>query len=99
MSDLKPTTARNGANTSGSETITATSQAGTPSSTIMTRLSVPISSTTAMPTVTWNSDRRSRRPHRQLRRGGVGEGQEGGAEVPPVTREVHRQTTSRACEM
>ena len=62
MSDRKPTSARNGANTSGSETMRATSQAGTPSSTIMTRFSVPISSTTAMPTETWNSDRRSRRP-------------------------------------
>ena len=54
--------ARNGANTSGSETITATSHAGTPSSTIITRFSVPISSTTAMPTETWNSDSRSSRP-------------------------------------
>ncbi len=41
--------------------MTATSQAGTPSSTIMTRLSVPISSTTAMPTVTWNRLSRSSR--------------------------------------
>jgi hypothetical protein len=39
----------------------ATSVAGTSSSTIITRLSVPTSSTSAMPTVTWNSDRRSRR--------------------------------------
>ena len=62
MSERNPTRARNGANTSGNETITATSQAGTPSSTIMTRFSVPISSTTAMPTVTWNSDRRSSFP-------------------------------------
>ena len=62
VSERKPTSARNGANTSGSEIITATSQAGTSSSTIITRFSVPISSTTAMPTETWNSDRRSRRP-------------------------------------
>ena len=39
----------------------ATSQVGTPSSTTMTRLSVPVSSTMAMATETWNSDRRSRR--------------------------------------
>ena len=42
--------------------MTATSQAGTPSSTIITRFSVPISSTAAMPTETWNSDSRSSRP-------------------------------------
>ena len=40
----------------------ATIHEGTPSSTIITRFSVPISSTTAMPTVTWNSDSRSSRP-------------------------------------
>ena len=40
----------------------ATIHDGTASSTIITRLSVPISSTAAMPTVTWNSDSRSRRP-------------------------------------
>ena len=45
----KPTSARRGANSSGSDSITATIQAGTASSTIMTRLSVPISSTAAMP--------------------------------------------------
>ena len=39
----------------------ATSEAGTLSSTIITRLSVPTSSTSAMPTETWNSDKRSRR--------------------------------------
>ena len=59
MSDLNPTSARNGAKTSGSAIIVATSQTGTPSSTIITRFSVPMSSTTAMPTETWNSDRRS----------------------------------------
>ena len=37
----------------------ATSETGTPSSTIITRFRVPISSTRAMPTETWNSDRRS----------------------------------------
>jgi len=42
-------------------TITATSDAGTLSSTIITRLRVPTSSTRAMPTDTWNSDRRNRR--------------------------------------
>ncbi len=52
VSERKPTTARNGAKINGSETITATSQAGTASSTIMTRLRVPISSTTAIPTDT-----------------------------------------------
>ena len=53
--------ARNGAYSTGSAIITATSDAGTPSSTIITRLSVPTSSTNAMPTDTWNSARRSRR--------------------------------------
>jgi hypothetical protein len=62
VSERKPISARNGANTSGSATISATSQAGTPSSTIITRFSVPFSSTIAMPTDTWNSDRRSSRP-------------------------------------
>ena len=52
VSERNPTSARNGANTSGNEIITATSQAGTFNSTIITRLSVPISSTTAMPTET-----------------------------------------------
>ena len=41
-----------GANRTGMATITATSEAGTPSSTIITRLSVPTSSTSAMPTET-----------------------------------------------
>ncbi len=48
-SDRKPITARKGAKTMGSETMTATSAAGTCISTIMTRLSVPISRTIAMP--------------------------------------------------
>jgi len=39
----------------------ATSDAGTPSSTIITRFSVPTSRTSAMPTDTWNKDSRSRR--------------------------------------
>ena len=62
MSERKPTSARSGAKTSGRETMTATSHVGTPSSTTMTRLSVPFSSTTAMPMETWNSASRSRRP-------------------------------------
>ena len=62
MSDLKPTSARNGANTSGSATISATSQAAMPISTIITRFSVPISSTVAMPTDSWKNDSRSNRP-------------------------------------
>ena len=61
LSDLWPINARSGANTSGSETISATSHDATWSSTIITRLRVPISITAAMPTVTWNSDRRNRR--------------------------------------
>ena len=52
MSDLKPVKARNGATSRGKATMNATSQAGTPSSTIMTRLSVPTMSAAAMPTVT-----------------------------------------------
>ena len=62
VSDLKPITARNGANSSGSEIMIPTSEAGTSSSTIMTRLSVPTSSVNAMPTDTWNKESRSRRP-------------------------------------
>ena len=60
-SERKPTRARNGATSTGSDTISATSQAPTPSSTIITRFSVPTSSATAIPTETWNSDSRSRR--------------------------------------
>jgi hypothetical protein len=58
---LKPINARKGANTSGNASMTATSVAGTLSSTIITRFSVPTSITMAMPTVTWNKDRRSSR--------------------------------------
>ncbi len=43
-------------------TMAATRAAGTFISTIMTRLSVPVSRTVVMPTETWNSDSRSRRP-------------------------------------
>ena len=53
--------ARKGAYSTGNATITATSVAGTFSSTIITRLSVPTSKVSAMPTDTWNSDRRSNR--------------------------------------
>ena len=53
---------RSGAKISGSASITATIHDGTFSSTIITRLSVPISSTAAMPTVAWNRDSRRRRP-------------------------------------
>jgi len=52
LSERKPTSARNGAYSSGSASITATRAAGTCSSTIITRLSVPTSSTSAMPTDT-----------------------------------------------
>ena len=55
-------TARAGAKINGKPTMAATSQAGTPNSTIMTRFSVPISKTIAMPTVTWNKLSRSKRP-------------------------------------
>ena len=75
MSERKPTSARNGANSSGSASMIATIQDGTASSTIITRLSVPISSTAAMPTVTWNSDSRSSRAERQFRRRRVRERQ------------------------
>ena len=61
MSDLKPIRTRNGANTSGSETINETNSVETPSSTIITRLSVPFSSTIEIPVETWNSDSRNRR--------------------------------------
>ena len=58
-SDFQPMRARNGATSSGSATISATSQAATPISTIITRLSVPTVSTPTMPTVTWNSASRA----------------------------------------
>ncbi len=61
MSLLWPISALSGAKTKGSDTIIATSHDCTWSSTIITRLSVPISMTAAMPTVIWNSDRRNRR--------------------------------------
>ena len=61
VSERKPMMARNGDSSSGSATIEATSQAGTASSTIITRFSVPITSASAMPTETWNSDSRSSR--------------------------------------
>ena len=44
--------ARSGATTIGSATISATSQAATPSSTIITRFSVPTIKAVAMPTDT-----------------------------------------------
>ena len=59
---MNPISARSGANSSGSDTIAATTEADMPSSTIITRLSVPVSSTAAIPTDTWNSDSRSSRP-------------------------------------
>jgi hypothetical protein len=62
LSERKPMNARNGANTSGKPTISDTSHAGTPSSTMSTRFNVPIISTMAIPTDTWNSDSRSSRP-------------------------------------
>jgi hypothetical protein len=60
-SELKPTTARAGARINGSEIITETTQACRCSSTIITRFSVPTISAAAMPTVSWNRDKRSRR--------------------------------------
>ena len=56
-----------------SEIISATSQAGTPSSRIITRFSVPTSSTRAMPTETWNSDSRSSRGSGRVRKSVNGE--------------------------
>ena len=49
VSDRKPVSARMGATNSGSATMAATSHAGTPSSTIITRLSVPTIRAEAMP--------------------------------------------------
>ncbi len=54
-----------------------------PSSTIITRLSVPVSSTAAMPTDSWNSDRRSRRPSGSSVAGRIGERQEARADAVP----------------
>ena len=52
MSDLWPISARKGANSSGIETISATSVADIFNSTIITRLSVPVRRTAHMPTDT-----------------------------------------------
>ena len=52
MSDRNPISARNGAISTGSAIIAATTRAGTESSTIITRLSVPNRSTVAIPTDT-----------------------------------------------
>ena len=62
MSERKPSSARKGALSTGSATMSATTKAGTPSSTIITRLRVPSIITVAMPTETWNSDSRSSWP-------------------------------------
>ena len=52
VSERNPVTALKGATSKGIATISATSQAATPNSTIMTRLSVPTISAADMPTVT-----------------------------------------------
>ena len=52
VSERKPMRARNGAKTTGSAIMMPTSEAATPSSTIMTRFKVPTSSTRTMPTET-----------------------------------------------
>ena len=103
-SERKPTSVRKGAESSGSASMSATIQEGTPSSTIITRFSVPIISTAAMPTVTWNSDSRSRLPERQLLRRGVREGQELRPDPHSASHEggagaVHDLSASMACEM
>ena len=56
VSDLNPISALNGANTNGKATIIATIEAGTPSSTIITRFKVPTNNTKDMPTDTCNKD-------------------------------------------
>ena len=63
MSDLNPKSARKGATSTGMAIIIATMVAATPSSTIITRLSVPSSITEAMPTLIWKSDRRKSWPN------------------------------------
>ena len=62
VSERKPRSVRNGAIRTGSAIMKATMVAGTDSSTIITRLSVPSSITVAMPTETWNSDSLSNCP-------------------------------------
>ena len=52
VSERKPVTARNGATSKGIATISATSHAATPNSTIITRFRVPTINATDMPTVT-----------------------------------------------
>ena len=59
-------TARKGAATNGSATISATSQAAMCNSTIITRFSVPTISAAARPTDTWKSDKRSSRDSGRL---------------------------------
>ena len=75
MSERKPSSARNGATSTGIAIIAATTIAGTLSSTIITRFSVPSSITLAMP----DRDLEQRQPQqlaqRQPVRRRVGEGQ------------------------
>ena len=83
-----------GAKTSGSATISATSQAGTPSSTIITRFSVPISSTDRHA----DRDLEQRQPQqaaeRQLGGRRVGERQE---PVPSCDPAASRRRSSPSC--
>ncbi len=108
VSDRKPTNARNGANTSGRPTIADTSHADMPSSTIITRFSVPISSTVAMPTVTWNSDSRSSRFSGSVSLAASANGRNAGPEPGPESRrapdrELHATLSARrsciACDV
>ena len=62
--------------------ISATTIAGTDSSTIITRFSVPSSSTVAMPTDTWNSDSRRSWPQRQPLGRRIRKGQPGRRQLP-----------------
>ena len=104
MSERWPISARNGAKTIGSATMKATTEAGTPSSTIITRFSVPVSSTIAMPTETWNSDRRSRR---DSGRPSLAASANGRKRVPtfhplpcePCAAEDHDRTSSSICDV
>ena len=70
----------------------------------MTRLSVPFSSTIAMPTETWNSDSRSSRPSGSSLRRRVGKRQETRPERIQPFADVaetrhHRGIISSACDV
>ena len=66
-----------------------------PSSTIMTRLSVPMSSTVAMPTEIWNSERRASRFSGRIGRCDIGERQIAQIDLRQLTGDERRDPLQR----